>query len=96
VPGATADLGRIDAAVRRYAADHAGRLPAALGDLVGERAPDGVPYLTQLPRDPWGNGYDYAVLSARHGAYDLRSWGPDRLPGTGDDVVEDGPPVPTR
>jgi hypothetical protein len=95
-PGATADVGRIDAALRRYARDHAGRLPLSLDDLVAERAPDGVPYLTRLPVDPWGGRYDYAVLSARHGAYDLRSHGPDRQPGTGDDVVAESGPVPTR
>jgi general secretion pathway protein G len=95
-PGATADLGRIDAALRRYAKDHAGRLPATLDDLAAERSPDSVPYLTRVPRDPWGSPYDYAVLSPQHGAYDLRSHGPDRLPGTGDDVVEATTPVPTR
>jgi len=95
-PGATADLGRIDSALRRYAGDHAGRLPVSLDDLVAERAPDRAPYLTRLPVDPWGGRYDYAVLSAQHGAYDLRSHGPDRLPGTGDDVVAASGPVPTR
>jgi|GEM_PF-2471777 len=89
-PVATSDLGRIDAAVRRYAREHGGRLPTTLDDLVNETGPDGAAYLRRVDRDPWGGSYDYAVESSRAGTYDLRSFGPDRLPATADDVVHRG------
>lgn len=89
--GAQAGLSRLDAAVRRYASEHAGRLPADLAALSSETSPEGGAYLRRLDADPWGQPYSYAVTDARHGLYDLRSYGPDTLPGTHDDVV-----VPTR
>ena len=39
--------------------------------------PDG--YLPSVPRDPWGNPYDYACADGRH--FVLRSLGADRAPG---------------
>lgn len=89
-PAASSDLGQIEAAVRRYAAEHGGRLPTTLDDLVNETGPDGAPYLRRVARDPWGGRYDYAIESSRAGTFDLRSYGPDRLPATGDDVVARG------
>ncbi|MFO0933174.1 MAG: type II secretion system protein GspG [Planctomycetota bacterium] len=89
-PAASSDLGQIEAAVRRYAAEHGGRLPTTLDDLVTETGPDGSPYLRRVARDPWGGRYDYAIESSRAGTFDLRSYGPDRLPATGDDVVARG------
>lgn len=85
--GAQAGLSRLDTAVRRYAADHAGRLPASLDALASEPSLDGDRYVRRVDADPWGQPYAYAVTDARHGLYDLRSFGPDTLPGTGDDVV---------
>lgn len=89
-PAAAAHLSRVDAAIRRYAAEHGGRLPTTLDDLTTQAGPDGEVYLRRLDRDPWGQSYDYALESARAGTYDLRSFGPDRLPGTADDVVVRG------
>jgi hypothetical protein len=89
-PAASSDLHRIEAAVRRYAAEHGGRLPGTLDDLVNESGPDGSTYLSRIARDPWGGAYDYAIESSRAGTFDLRSHGPDRLPATGDDVVARG------
>ena len=89
-PAASSDLGQIEAAVRRYASEHGGRLPTTLDDLVNETGPDGSPYLRRVARDPWGGRYDYAIESSRAGTFDLRSYGPDRLPATGDDVVARG------
>lgn len=36
--------------------------------------PDG--YLSKLPKDPWGNPYQY-ISPGAHGAFDLYSWGAD-------------------
>ncbi len=90
------EMARLERAIRRYAADRAGRLPVKLDDLTSERSPEGDRYLTRIPLDPWGRPYAYAVVSARLGAYDLRSYGPDSLPGTRDDLVADAEPVPVH
>lgn len=90
------EVARVERAIRRYAADRAGRLPVKLDDLTRELSPEGDRYLVRLPLDPWGRPYAYAVVSARLGAYDLRSYGPDNLPGTADDVVADAQPVPVH
>lgn len=89
-----AGAGRVDRALRRYARDHAGRLPTSLAGLLGETDPDGAPYLRDLPGDAWGRPLAYAVLSARYGVYELRSYGPDGVPATGDDLVSKPEPVP--
>jgi hypothetical protein len=94
-PVARADVSRLDVAIHRYAADRAGRLPHRLTALAEERSPEGGAYVPKVPEtDPWGAPYAYAVLDARLGTYDLRSYGPDRLPGTEDDVVARADPVP--
>jgi hypothetical protein len=94
-PAARLDLLRLDRAIRLYAEDRAGRLPSALDALASERAPGGRDaYVPRVPLDPWGRPYSYAVTSSRLGTFDLRSYGADTLPGTGDDVVAEGRPVP--
>jgi general secretion pathway protein G len=45
-------------------------------------------YLQRLPKDPWGNDYQYAVPGAHGGEYDLYSFGADGMPG-GDGVNAD-------
>ena len=50
-------------------------------------------YPLRVPSDPWGRPFAYRVLDTRLGSYDLRSYGPDSLPGTPDDVVSGAPPV---
>jgi hypothetical protein len=91
---AAPSLARIDLAIHRYAGDRAGRLPGSLDALVLEGPPSGGRYLTDVPSDPWGRPYSYAVTDPRAGAYDLRSYGPDSLPGTSDDVTGRNRPVP--
>lgn len=89
-----AGAGRADRAIRRFAGDHAGRLPTSLTALLNEPDLDGAPYLRELPRDDWGRPLSYAALSFRFGAYELRSFGPDGAPATGDDLVAHPEPVP--
>lgn len=95
-PTARNDLARIDRAVRLYADDRAGRLPRSLSDLVAEGPPEGGRYLASVPLDPWGRPYSYAVTDHRVGVFDLRSYGPDSLPGTEDDLVRGSKPVIER
>ena len=47
------------------------------------------PYITEnkIPRDPWGEPYQYASPGARNKtSYDLWSKGPDKQSGTDDDI----------
>ena len=47
------------------------------------------PYITEgkVPRDPWGEPYQYAYPGSRNkGSYDLWSKGPDKQSGTEDDI----------
>ena len=94
VPAAIRSMRAIERALGEFAHDHAGRLPARLSDLAREKNVDGDPYLRAVPSDPWGRPYSYAVLVARTGRYDLRSYGPDGLPATADDVVSRAGSVP--
>jgi general secretion pathway protein G len=48
------------------------------------RFPEGG-YIKRLPQDPWGN--DYVLLNpGEQGRFDVFSAGPDREPGTEDDI----------
>jgi general secretion pathway protein G len=42
-------------------------------------------YMDKIPKDPWSNDYVYIAPGA-HGAYDLKSNGPDGEEGGGDDI----------
>jgi hypothetical protein len=96
-PAAKLDMIRMERAIHSFAQERAGRLPGSLEDLrAGSPGDGGRPYLPSVPVDPWGTPYSYAIESSRHGTYDLRSYGADRLPGTADDVVSRSAPVPVR
>lgn len=90
------EFARLETAIHRFAGDRAGRLPVSLQELTSARSPEGDHYLTTVPTDVWGRPYSYGVESIRFGTYDLRSNGPDSLPGTDDDIVADSKPVPVR
>ena len=53
------------------------RLPGSLEDLVPE-------YVRRVRPDPWGNPYIYRRASE---TFEVRSAGPDKVPGTNDDVT---------
>jgi type II secretion system protein G len=45
------------------------------------------PYIAKnIPLDPWGRAYIYKC-PGDHGPFDLYSCGPDKVPGTADDIV---------
>lgn len=44
-------------------------------------------YLDKLPRDPWGNPYEY-ISPGQHGKYDLSSLGADGAPGGEGDAAD--------
>ena len=47
------------------------------------------PYLkkTKIPKDPWGNPYQYVYPGVNNPDYDLLSYGPNGIEGDDDDVV---------
>ncbi|MBK7875099.1 MAG: type II secretion system protein GspG [Planctomycetes bacterium] len=91
------DIAEITRALDAFAADHAGKFPRTLVELVLPDA-NGHRHLTplQVPRDPWKNEYHYEPPSA--GSSELLphvwSYGKDGQPGGDDDIdsraLEDG------
>jgi S1-C subfamily serine protease len=65
-------------------------LPAALEELTTRDTPSGEPFLSAVPKDPWGEDVDYRIVNASRGSFHLISSGPDKVPGTADDVVSKG------
>jgi general secretion pathway protein G len=54
------------------------------------------PILKTVPRDPWGNEYQYVYPGVHNpDSYDLCSFGPNGRPGGGDDIRNWEEPVPT-
>ena len=82
---AAASIDAIKMAVKMYEVD-TGKYPASLQNLItrgGENNWNG-PYLENgLPKDPWGNEFQYS--SSREG-YSVVSAGPDGAFGTEDDI----------
>jgi len=72
------DIDEIKGALMRWEMER-GRYPSAVKDinpLVG-------PYLSKSLADPWGGQYHVNEASST-----IQSYGPDRLPGGGDDVID--------
>ncbi len=91
VKAARAQIDMLEGAISAYQID-VGSFPPTLeglvaipGDLKNPAKWSG-PYLdkAQLPADPWGNPFQYEVLSADQ--YRIWSWGYDQQSGTADDV----------
>jgi general secretion pathway protein G len=93
IDSAKAQIKLLDTGIRSYQLD-VGKYPSTDQGLDGllnppADAPPGKwrgPYLdaTQLPLDPWGNPYNYTLLSPDE--FEITSNGPDSAPGTDDDV----------
>lgn len=86
--GARGNLQTISMGIALYEVDN-GALPANLAALMS--SPGGAnnwrgPYLDVLPKDPWGNDFQYTPNSAG-GNYDLKCLGPDGVV-SGDDIVK--------
>lgn len=70
-------------AIELYKIDYK-KLPASLEDLTqtSERNPN--PYMKSIPKDPWGQPYEYRPTGKD---YTIRSYGDDQQPDTPDDVI---------
>jgi len=89
---AVADVSTIDGVLDQYKLD-VGEYPTtdeglqALVTNVANSDRWNGPYLKNgLPNDPWGNPYLYAFPGEHGLEYDVYSAGPDKQPGTQDDI----------
>lgn len=72
------------ACVQMYA--HArGELPPSLDALTTADPRTGEPYIERIPLDPWTE--PYVLRPGEDGAFTIVCGGPDRIPGTSDDIV---------
>jgi general secretion pathway protein G len=91
---AAVDIQQLETALERYklSSNTFPTTEQGLEALVQQPTIDPIPrsypnggYIKRLPQDPWGN--DYQILSPGEiGAIDIFSNGPDREPGTEDDI----------
>jgi len=89
---ATADISTIDGVLEHYKLD-TGNYPSADEGLqalvtnVGNSERWNGPYIKNtVPMDPWGNPYGYRNPGENGLDYDIFSAGPDKQPGTQDDI----------
>ena len=83
---AKADIHYLKAGIASWAIDRPGETcPKTLQELFTER------HIQRLPRDPWGQDFLYACPGQTAGEdYEITSKGPDKLPGTEDDIKSAG------
>lgn len=76
------DLRHIALGLAQYAADHGGRYPETLADLITAKAayPRTHAPNPRLPRDPWNRDYGYLVPTGP-GRPDVFCYGADGVPG---------------
>ena len=70
--------------IERYKMDNK-KLPQALEDLTQTNDRNPEPYIKSIPKDPWGNTYEYRANGNKD--FTIRSNGDDGQPDTGDDIV---------
>ena len=81
---AETQMKNFEGAVMAYYMRHR-KLPTSLDVLTEEDPRTGEKYINKIPNDPWGNPYDFKVLSGKE--YKIVSYGEDAQEGTEDDVV---------
>ena len=70
--------------IERYKMDNK-KLPQTLEDLTQTNDRNPEPYIKSIPKDPWGNTYEYRANGNKD--FTIRSNGDDGQPDTGDDIV---------
>jgi len=86
VTAARSNLRSISQAIDLYYLENRA-LPKSLKELTESGGKAQEPYVRSVPKDPWGEEYEYRVINVRTHEYRLSSAGPDRMMGTADDVV---------
>jgi general secretion pathway protein G len=61
---ARAQMSLIGQAIEMYELEHR-RLPHSLEDLTREDGRSGIAYMHAIPKDPWGNDFDYRLPDRR-------------------------------
>ena len=61
------------------------RLPGSLEALTRTDERDPYPFMKSIPRDPWGNAYEYERTGEE--TYRIRSLGEDGVRDTDDDIL---------
>jgi general secretion pathway protein G len=77
---AKVQIASIEQALQHYYLENDTTYPAALDALV----PD---YMEEIPKDPWGNAYAYAIPGSHNKDFDIESGGPDGAIGGDDDIT---------
>lgn len=70
-------------AIELYKMDNK-KLPTSLEDLTQTNDRNPNPYMKNIPKDPWGQAYEYRPTGKD---YTIRSYGDDQQPDTPDDVI---------
>jgi len=86
VKQAQTDIRELKAAIQHWMLDNSGEsCPKTLQELYSQK------YITKAPRDPWGQDFVYACPGQTPGEdFDIVSKGPDKQPGTDDDIRSAG------
>ena len=83
VKQAKSDVHHLKEAIEHWRLDNTSEpCPKSLGELVSGK------YVQKPPKDPWGEDFIYACPGQGADGYDLVSKGPDRKPGTDDDIKD--------
>lgn len=89
---ATADISTIDGVLEHYKLDTGSYptsdegLQALVANVTNNERWNGPYIKNQVPMDPWGNPYLYRMPGENGLDYDIYSAGPDKQPGTQDDI----------
>ncbi len=89
---ATADISTIDGVLEHYKLDTGSYptsdegLQALVTNVTNNERWNGPYIKNQVPMDPWGNPYLYRMPGENGLDYDIYSAGPDKQPGTQDDI----------
>jgi general secretion pathway protein G len=75
-------MANLEFAIRNYRKVR-GQFPGTLEALTVGTANDPEPFLSAVPKDPWGQPYEYRIDGDRS---TLRSFGEDGQPDTDDDL----------
>jgi general secretion pathway protein G len=97
IKAAKLQVSAVEDACKIYATGHDAEFPTSLDALINKPAGDDRwtgPYLEKgkVPVDPWGNPIQYMYPGQHSGDRpDITSMGPDKTPGTADDITNWGP-----
>ena len=81
---AEAQMSNFASAIQQYKAVNK-KLPSSLEDLTQKTDQSPEPFLESIPKDPWGQAYEYRANGNKD--FTIRSPGEDGTPDTQDDLV---------